>query len=175
MVRRGLARFYAAALALAACSEPHAQSSSFKSDWEVEQEKRIVREGEVKLPPRFRDENLLEFEVGRSVNLRFYIDRASLEVGTDEVVRYTLVARSSQGAQNVSYEGIHCRSGRTRAYAVGQASGQWRAVNQEWTDVEKPWTRVLQKDFFCPLHRAIYDPAEGVDALQRGGHRDRPR
>jgi len=139
----------------------------------MEQEKLIIREGEVKLPPRFRNENLMEFEVGRSVNFRFFVDRASLEIGADEVVRYTLVARSPQGAENVSYEGIHCKSGRTRAYAVGQAGGQWRTMKQEWSDVQKPWTRVLQKDYFCPLHRPIYNAEEGVDALRRGGHRDR--
>lgn len=158
---------------LAASPGLQAQSSPFKSDWEMEQEKRIIKEGEVRFPPRFREENLLEFEVGRTVSFRFFIDSASLNVGADEVVRYTLVARSPQGVENVSYEGIHCRSGRTKAYAVGHADGQWRTVNQDWADVQKLWTRVLRTDFFCPLHRAIYDAAEGVDALRRGGHRDR--
>lgn len=172
-MKRGFARFAAAALALAACPALHAQSSPFKSDWEMEQEKLIIREGEVKLPPRFRDENLLEFEIGRSVSFRFFIDTASLEVGADEVVRYTLVARSPQGVENVSYEGIHCKTGRTRAYAVGQPGGGWRAVKQEWVDVQKLWTRVLRTEYFCPKHRVIYSAAEGVDALQRGGHPDR--
>ncbi len=172
-MKRGLAGFAAAALALSACPGLHAQSSPFKSDWEMEQEKLIVREGEVKLPPRFRDENLLEFEIGRSVSFRFFIDTASLEVGADEVVRYTLVARSPQGVENVSYEGIHCKTGRTRAYAVGQPGGGWRAVKQEWVDVQKLWTRVLRMEYFCPKHRVIYSAAEGVDALQRGGHPDR--
>lgn len=172
-MKRGIARIAAAALALAACPALHAQSSPFKSDWEMEQEKRFIREGEVKLPPRYREEDLLEFEVARTVSFRFFIDKASLGVGADGVVRYTLVARSPQGVENVTHEGIHCTSGRTKAYAVGQAGGQWRAVNQEWTDVQKLWTRVLRTDYFCPLHRAIYDAAEGVDALRRGGHRDR--
>lgn len=170
---RALAGIALAALALAASPGLQAQSSPFKSDWEEEQEKRIVREGEVKLPARFREEDLLEFEVGRTVSFRFYVDGASLNVGADEVVRYTLVARSPQGVENVSYEGIHCKSGRTKVYAVGHADGQWRSVNQEWVDVQKLWTRVLRTDFFCPLHRAIYDAQEGVDALRRGGHRDR--
>lgn len=172
-MRRRFAGLAAAALALAVCPGLHAQSSPFKSDWEMEQEKLVIREGEVKLPPRFRDENLLEFEIGRSVSFRFFVDKASLDAGADEVVRYTLVARSPQGVENVSYEGIHCRTGRTRVYAVGQAGGRWRTVNQDWTDVQKLWTRVLQTDYFCPLHRAIYNAAEGVDALQRGGHRER--
>jgi len=172
-VKRALAGFAAAALALAASPGLHAQSSPFKSDWEMEQEKLIIREGEVKLPPRFRDEDLLEFEIGRTVSFRFFIDKASLAVGADEVVRYTLVARSPQGVENVSYEGIHCQTGRTKAYAVGQAGGGWRAVKQEWVDVQKLWTRVLRVEYFCPKHRVIYNAAEGVDALQRGGHRDR--
>ncbi|MDA0276364.1 MAG: CNP1-like family protein [Proteobacteria bacterium] len=172
-MKRAIARFAAAAVALAACPGLHAQSSPFKSDWEMEQEKLIVREGEVKLPPRFREENLLEFEIGRTVSFRFFIDRASLDVGTDGVVRYTLVARSPQGAENLSYEGIHCKTGRTKAYAFGQASGGWRAVKQEWMDVEKLWTRVLRTEYFCPKHRVIRSAAEGVYALQRGGHLER--
>lgn len=172
-MRRFLAGFAAAALALASAASLHAQTAPFKSDWEEEQEKRIVREGEVKLPARFREEDLIEFEVSRTLNFRFFIDKASIAVGTDEVVRYTLVARSPQGVENVSYEGIHCRSGQTRAYAVGHPDGKWRTLDQKWVDVQKRWTRVLRTDFFCPLHRAIYSADEGVEALQRGGHPQR--
>lgn len=172
-MRRRVAGLAAAALALAAAPGLLAQPSGHKSDWEIEQEERLIKEGEVKLPPYFREEDLVEFQVGRTVSFRFFIDKASLGIDADQLVRYTLVARSPQGVENVSYEGIHCKSGRTRAYAVGQAGGRWRKVNQDWTDVQKPWTRVLRTDYFCPLHRAIYNAAEGVDALRRGGHRDR--
>lgn len=172
-MRRRLAGLAAAALALAAAPGLLAQPADQKSDWELEQEKRFIKEGEVRLPPRYREEDLLEFEVGRTVSFRFYIDKASISIDADQVVRYTLVARSPRGVENVSYEGIHCTSGRTRGYAVGQPGGGWRPVNQDWAEVQKLWTRVLRTDYFCPLHRAIYNPAEGVDALQRGGHRDR--
>lgn len=172
-MRRRLAGLAAAALALAAAPGLLAQPSGHKSDWELEQEKRFITEGEVRLPPRYREEDLLEFEVGRTVSFRFFIDKASISIDADQVVRYTLVARSPRGVENVSYEGLHCTSARTRGYAVGQPGGGWRTVNQDWTDAQKLWTRVLRTDYFCPLHRAIYSAAEGVDALQRGGHRDR--
>jgi len=172
-VRRRLAGLAAVALALAAAPSLLAQPAQQKSDWELEQEKRYIKESAIKLPPRYREEDLLEFEVGRAINFRFFIDKASILIEADQIVRYTLVARSPQGVENVSYEGFHCPSGRSKGYALGQPGGGWRAVKQDWTDLQKPWTRVLRIDYFCPLHRAIYSAAEGVDALQRGGHRDR--
>jgi hypothetical protein len=173
------------ALALAACVAGTAQAlaqptqtlpgqaPAAKSDWEREQEERDWQERPVKLPPYFREENLLEFAVSRATSLRFFVDQASLSVGEDGVVRYTLVARSPQGAQNVSYEGIRCRGGIHRVYALGQRDGSWKPVKLDWQPTDKLWTRVLRREYFCPMHRAIFTAAEGVDALRRGGHPDR--
>lgn len=158
---------------LAAAPGLLAQPAEQKSDWELEQEKRFIKEGEIRLPPRYREEDLLEFEVGRTISFRFFIDKVSIRIDADQIVRYTLVARSPRGVENVSHEGLHCASGRSKGYALGQPGGGWRTVNQDWTELQQPWTRVLRTDYFCPLHRAIYNAAEGVDALQRGGHRDR--
>lgn len=150
-----------------------AQSSGPKSDWEREQEERDFREAAVKLPPFFREEDLVEFPVAPTTSFRFYIDRASLSVGDDGVVRYTLVARSPQGAENVSYEGLRCKAGMHRVYALGQRDRTWKPVNLDWRPTDKVWTRVLRREYFCPMHRPIDTVAEGLDALRRGGHPDR--
>jgi CNP1-like family protein len=175
---RNLSAAFCAVLALETAAQPTqtvpGQRPNEKSDWEIEQErKRGVVEGEVKLPPYFKESDLIEFEATRASSMRFYVDRASVSVGTDLVVRYTLVARSPQGAENVTYEGIHCKGGTSKVYALGQAGGIWKAVDQPWQPTDKLWQRVLRRDYFCPMHRAIYSVAEGIDALRRGGHPDR--
>lgn len=149
------------------------QAPGPKSDWEREQEERDFRETAVKLPPFFREEDLVEFRVAPTTSFRFYIDRASLSVGEDGVVRYTLVARSPQGAENVTYEGIRCRAGLYRVYALGHRDRSWKPVNLDWRPTDKVWTRVLRREYFCPMHRPIDTVAEGLDALRRGGHPDR--
>ena len=150
------------------------QRPNEKSDYELEQErKRGLVEGEIRPPAYFKESDLIEFEVSRTSSMRFFIDRASLSVGKDLVVRYTLVARSPQGAENVTYEGIYCRNGTHRVYALGQRDGSWKPVSLDWTATDKLWARVLRREYFCPMHRAIFDVAEGVNALRRGGHPDR--
>ncbi|MDW8470005.1 MAG: CNP1-like family protein [Burkholderiales bacterium] len=151
----------------------HAQAPGPKSDWERAQEAREFREAPVTLPPFYREEDLIEFSVGPAVAFRFYIDRASLSVGEDGVVRYTLVARSPHGAENVSYEGIRCRTGTHRVYALGQRDRSWRPVERDWQPTDRVWTRVLRRDYFCPMQRTIFSAAEGLEALRRGGHPER--
>lgn len=173
-------RLLAACLALAALpalAQPTqsipGQAPAEKSDWELRQEEKLFKEAEVRLPPYFNEADLVEFTVSRTTSFRFFVDKASIAIGPDLVVRYTLVARSPQGAENVTYEGIRCKAGSYKVYAFGQSSRSWRPVNQEWQLTDKLWTRVLRREYFCPMHRAIYTVAEGVDALRRGGHPDR--
>lgn len=79
------------------------------------------QEGTVTLPAWPRDEDLMEVKVdGPEQPLTHYIDTRSLRTGTDGVVRYTLVAKSSTGARNVSFEGLRCTPrGRWKTYAYG--------------------------------------------------------
>jgi len=165
------------ALALLASAGPAAAQyrPAEKSEWEIEQEKRDWKEGEVKLPAFFKGDDLIEFQVARTTSLRFYIDPASLSVGADGVVRYTLVARSPSGAENVSYEGLHCKTSSHRIYALGQGNGTWKQVTADWKPASTLWARVLRREFFCPSQLSIFSTAEGLDALRRGGHPDMER
>ena len=94
-------------------------------------------------------------------------------MGSDGVVRYTLVARSAAGVENVSFEGIRCKSGAYRVYAFANG-GAWSRTNSEWKPIEprsiQRWHNELRGRFFCPLRLAIMSAAEGLDALRRGGH-----
>jgi hypothetical protein len=88
------------------------------------------------------------------------------------VVRYTLVARSPEGVDNVSYEGIDCRAESYRLYATGHADRRWSKRTTawrriEWTPVAR-WRHALLKDYFCPGNAPILTVADGIDGLKRG-------
>jgi hypothetical protein len=81
-----------------------------KFDVEFEADKPWV-ELAAQLPPYPQTENLLEFNVSSATRNRHYVDAASISVGSDKVVRYTVVIESAGGARNVSFEGMRCATG----------------------------------------------------------------
>lgn len=132
-------------------------------------------EGEAVLPAFPRDENLLEFFVSAVTPNRFFVDAKSLSVGTDSVVRFVLVVKTSGGATNVTFEGIRCEALEYKLYATGRADGSWtKARTPEWLPiVNKPINRhhaSLSRDYFCPNRSPIRTADEGRDALERGKH-----
>jgi hypothetical protein len=162
----------AVALPAAAQVEPREIRTYGKSDWEREQQEREFKEGEVKLPPAPRAEKLIEFFPSSASSFRFFVDPDSLSVD-GEVVRYTLVARSASGHENVSYEGMRCKANVVRVYAYGHA-GKWSPARGEWKPIEarsvQRWHNELRSRYFCPIGISILDVAEGLSALRRGGH-----
>ena len=143
-----------------------------KSDWEREQEKREWREADVPTPPRPGAARCCRSSSVRASDFRFFVDAASIASGADGVVRYTLVARSPLGAENVTYEGIRCATGEVNAPtrpAGRTAAG--RCIRGEWRRIEarsvQRWHDTLWQEYFCPRKWPIRSAAEGVDALQR--------
>ena len=146
-----------------------------KTDWETQEDQRNWKEVDAAIPAYPKPENLIEFQVSALAAFRFFIDGASLSVGEDGVVRYTLVARSPNGVDNVSFEGIRCEAGLYRIYATGRSNRTWSPRHQsEWREIEpktiQRWHQALRREYFCPQNAIIGDAAEGVDALRRGGH-----
>ena len=124
----------------------------------------------LKLPPYPRDADLVEFTPAAG-SMRFFIDAPSLSVlEKDGAVRYTLVARSPEGARNVSYESLSCATGQFRVHALGQADGRWGGRESDWRSANDAWHRALYREYFCPQNEVIRNAAEGVRALQQGGH-----
>jgi hypothetical protein len=128
-------------------------------------------EAEPARPPAYPGEaGLIEFSPGAR-SMRFFVDAPSLSVyDKDGVVRYTLVARSPEGARNVSYESLSCATGQYRVHALGRVDGSWGGRESDWRPANDPWHRALYREYFCPQNEAIRSPAEGVRALQQGGH-----
>jgi hypothetical protein len=107
------------------------------------------------LPPLPQESNLLPFEVSGNTPLQFAIDRNSLSVGTDGVVRYTVVVTSPSGARNVNYEGIRCDTYEWRLYAGLNADhDDWdRTVANEFSRIENgalnAYHAALYQDYMC--------------------------
>lgn len=130
---------------------------------------------EAHLPPAPKPESLDSFFVSAATDNKFMVDRDSISVGIDGVVRYTLVVLSSSGAQNVSYEGIRCSFGERRTYAFGRSDRTWsKARNSKWTRIQDNSLNrhhaTLYFEYFCANGNSVRDADEARMALRSGGH-----
>ena len=156
-------------LALAGCGSPGVQS-----EWERANRKAEPAEEQVEPPAYPVAAKLLEFGVIDPGGFRFFVDPTTLSVGKDGVVRYVLVARSAEGAQNVTFEGMRCATAEHRVYAFGRPDGTWSASRAGWRSLEAPTAQrrhtTLYREYFCPQNEPVRTAAEGVRALEQGGH-----
>lgn len=150
-----------------------------RADFEEDYENRKWQEVAVQLPEAPRPANLIAFYVSAATENRFYIDSLSLSVGSDGVVRYTLVIETPGGARNVTYEGMRCETRERRIYASGHADGGWaKSRRNDWVRIQDVYANrhhaALYLEYFCPVGTIIRDAAEARLALRRGGHPDKP-
>jgi hypothetical protein len=129
----------------------------------------------LKLPAPPKVDTLIGFDPQRPTTMKFFVDPASVTVGTDGIVRYTLVARGDGSAMNVSYEGIRCKTRERKTFAYGRTDGSWlEARDPQWTTIGgSPATGpsfALYEDFFCPARAIVATGVEAVEALRMGGH-----
>jgi hypothetical protein len=107
------------------------------------------------LPPLPQPDDLLQFNVSQNTPLQFSLDPKSLTVGSDGVVRYTVVVTSPSGARNVNYEGIRCDNYTWRLYAgLNSDHNGWdRTVENDWQRIENgelnAYHAALYQDYFC--------------------------
>ncbi|MCA1978795.1 MAG: CNP1-like family protein [Thiobacillus sp.] len=157
--------------ALLLCLPLAAQAEWGDFDYEFEQDKPWV-ETAAQLPPYPKAENLLPFDVSSATRNRFLVDAASIGVGADKVVRYTVVIEAAGGAKNVSFEGLRCATGERRLYAYGHPDGSWsKARNAGWEAVQfrslLSYQKALYEDYFCRDGLTVKDAAEAVHNLKR--------
>lgn len=149
----------------------HAQVQWGNFDHEFEADKPWV-EVAAQLPAYPKTESLLEFTVSSVARHRYYVDAASISVGEDKVVRYTVVVDAAGGARNVSFEGIRCETRERRLYAYGQPDGTWsKARNAGWEPLKRrsllSYHKPLFEEFFCPDGLNVRTPAEAVRNLKQ--------
>lgn len=117
---------------------------------------------------------LLGFVVSNNSPLKFSIDPASLTVGTDGVVRYTIVITSPTGARNVNYEGIRCDTYEWRLYASLDAdhNGWDQTVANDWSRIENgtlnAYHSTLYQDYFCANKMPVGKASTIVENIRYG-------
>ena len=162
---------------LAACGTPSAVPEA-KSDWEKANEEKLAASeraaaaNAVPTPPVQRGE-LIEFAVTGTSEFRFFVDASTLSVDNEGIVRYVLVARSSSGTENVSFEGMRCDTRERKVYALGHSDGSWaRARDPKWQRIElrdlTPYYYVLYREYFCASRTRPATPKQAVEALKWG-------
>jgi hypothetical protein len=129
-----------------------AAAQSFDEDYD--DENRPWQEIAVQLPAPPKEENLLPFYVSPTATQKFFVDAKSISVGSDNVVRYTLVSISQEGAKNITYEGIRCETFEKKIYAIGEDDGSWaRSRRNQWDGIVRGFANrqhaALAKDYFC--------------------------
>ena len=107
------------------------------------------------MPPLPQDAESAAVRCFRQHAAAFSIDRNSLTVGTDGVVRYTVVVTSPSGARNVNYEGIRCDTYEWRLYAgMNEDHDGWdTTVANDFTRIENgtlnAYHAALYQDYLC--------------------------
>jgi hypothetical protein len=139
---------------------------------EFDQDKPWV-EMAAQLPPYPKAENLVEFNVSSATRNRYFVDTASISVGDDKVVRYTVVVEAAGGAKNVSFEGLRCETAERRLYAYGHSNGTWsKARNAGWEGIKLrsllSYHKALYEDHFCPDGINVRDSGQAARTLRRG-------
>ena len=135
-------------------------------------EAEMWQEGGVELPPYPEEADLVEFQVDDpQARFRYFIDGRNLKVGEDQVVRYTLVIRSSSGSDNVSFEGMRCNIREFKTYAFGNGRGELRPLKAPvWERIQlhgpHRYHSNLRELYFCKPDRHVpYDAEEIVRLL----------
>lgn len=142
-------------------------------DYELDQEKKSWQELQAQIPSYPKPGNLLRFDAGANTANVFFVDSASVSVGDDGVVRYTLMIKTGGGATNVSFEGIRCDTRELKIYAFGRPNSDWsRARDTRWREIMfreiNNHHLTLFREHFCPTRKTIATVAQILQTLKYG-------
>lgn len=125
----------ALALASAAMARDDAENPNRPDDLtpaeiaEPEAPEKAWQEEQITLPVFPRAEDLLPIRGDAGdPGYKYYIDVNSVRLTSDEVLRYTIVIHSPQGASNIVYEGIRCATNEIRTIAYGTRDGRFKRM-----------------------------------------------
>lgn len=130
------------------------------------------KELEVQLPKYPRPENLIATQVSSLTSFTFAVDGTSIVIGQDGVVRFVVVARSPDRAENVSYEGIRCSTRERKLYAVGRADGTWLVLKSPvWINFQgarvNSYHDSFARQYFCIERTPVLDAAKANELLRK--------
>lgn len=124
--------------------------------------------------PAWPDErDLAELKQGVRPDLRFFVDRRSIELLPGGQFRYTFVVRSTGGARNVTFEMMRCEPRERMILAIGSPDRRWspaRFIRWEPIDRNDPagMREVLYRDIFCPDRQPVASMKAALAALRTG-------
>lgn len=135
------------------------------------------QEQEVSLPELPKNETWFAFDARTLSAHRFFVDLASLSVGSDGVVRYVVLLETQGGTRNIRFEGMRCATREWRLYATARRDGTWvKSRNESWERLRDGasgrYRVTLFADYFCPGGVIARDAREVESALRNGGHPD---
>jgi len=124
-------------------------------------------------PPWPQERDLVELQQGVRPNLRFFVDRRSLELLPDGEIRYVFLVRSRAGASNFTWETMRCQARERIILATGTAERRWSAARlPRWESIERNdatgMRELLYRDIFCPGRRAPPSLRHLQTALETG-------
>jgi len=132
-------------------------------------------EQQSKLPLFPRSENLARISMDTLAGFDVSIDLSTVDIGADKIVRYVLVARSSRGSENITFEGLRCESRERKLYAIGKSDKTWGQVHSSsWSLYganDRSYHHELAREFFCPDLKTVSSVAEALKNITQGGYR----
>jgi hypothetical protein len=135
-------------------------------------EEKQFTEDSLKLPSFPGDAGLLEFSLRGASRHRYFIDRDSMSLGEDRVVRYSMVIKTSGGSTNVSYEGMRCKTSEYKVYAFGTRDGKWvEAHEPKWSAVGSTAGNFhfgLWADYLCNSESVNGNDVQDLIAVLKG-------
>jgi hypothetical protein len=131
----------------------------------------------INLPAWPEDRDLAELQQSVRPDLRFFVDRRSIELVPGGEFRFTLVARTASGSRNVTFEAIRCATRDRMMLAVGSPDRRWSPARfMRWEPVERNdpigMRDVLWRDIFCPGRQPLETLKEVMAVLKTGLPRD---
>jgi len=155
--------------AVRADSDIALQSTEYQFDYDESLDKPWV-EGQAKLPPYPREEDLAPVRLKPTSSRTLLVDTASLTVGKDFVVRFVYVLRAPGGGQTVLFEGFRCGTRGYKSYAYGTPDGVLKPFpTVEWREAPRTdygYRRDLMDSFLCADSNYPYARVDIVRRIQ---------
>ena len=159
------------AITLASDDEDLGWQQKYIEKPEVPQEQEL----DVALPAYPEKKNLMDLKIATDgLQYTVYLDKPSLVLGEDGVVRYTVVLVPASGVWNVSNEGLRCGEKQYRRFAYG-IDGSWQRLNNlPWRDVRgsgaNRYRLLLYKQYFCDPMRPYQSAEQMLDSFNENWH-----
>jgi hypothetical protein len=130
------------------------------------------KEDKTTLPEKIDLDDLQEFQVSAdNPRFNYYLERGSLQTGTDGVTRFVVVIRSQTGATNTSYEAFRCGERLHKVYAYGSADKFFATTQTEWQTIPKDestdYRAALYDDLVCNLLTGVSNPPDAIFRAMR--------